>query len=77
MEEVDPADRAIKDLLKEWKAVRDNTLFLLQQCTEEQARFPGKAAGWTVTPRALFFIIIGHQAHHLAFLKRNYLSDRS
>lgn len=77
MAEVHPTDRAIKDLLKEWKAVRDNTLFLLQQCTEEQSRFPGKAAGWTVTPRALFFIIIGHQAHHLAFLKRVYLTDRA
>ena len=73
MEEVDPAGRTIKDLLKEWKSVRDNTLFLLQQCTEEQSRFPGKAAGWTVTPRALFFVIIGHQVHHLGFLREKYV----
>jgi DinB superfamily len=34
MEQVDVSKRTIKDLLKEWKAVRDNTIFLCQQCTE-------------------------------------------
>lgn len=74
MEEVKVADRTIKDLLKEWKAVRDNTLFLLAQCTEEQSRFLGTASGWKVTPRALFFVIIGHQIHHMSVLSDKYLS---
>lgn len=73
MEEVDVSGRTIKDLLKEWKAVRDNTLFLLAQCTEEQSKFVGTASGWKVTPRALFYVIIGHQIHHMNVLKEKYL----
>ena len=75
MEEVHVTDRTIKDLLKEWKAVRDNTLFLLKQCTEQQSAFAGTASGWKVTPRALFYIIAGHQIHHLQVLREQYLTD--
>ena len=73
MEAVDVSERSIKDLLKEWKVVRDNTILLLQQCTDEQSAFIGTASGWKVTPRALFFIIIGHQIHHMNVLQESYL----
>ena len=73
MEQVDVSARTIKDLLKEWKVVRDNTLFLLAQCTEEQSGFVGTASGWKVTPRAMFFVIIGHQIHHMNVLREKYL----
>jgi hypothetical protein len=62
------------DLLKEWKVVRDNTLCLLEQCTEEQSRIVGTASGWKVTPRALFFVIIGHHIHHINVIKEKYLA---
>jgi uncharacterized damage-inducible protein DinB len=74
MELVDVSNRTLPDLLKEWKAVRDNTLFLLDQCTEEQSRFQGIASNWKVTPRAYFFIITGHQLHHFQVLQRHYLN---
>ena len=73
MEEVDTSERTIKDLIKEWKIVRDNTLYLLEQCTDEKSVFEGKATGWIVTPRALFFIIIGHHIHHMHVLQEKYL----
>ena len=73
MEEVDVSNRTIKDLLKEWKMVRENTIYLLRQCSEKQSAFPGTASGWKATPRALFFIIIGHQIHHINVLKESYL----
>lgn len=73
MEEADVSGRTIKDLLKEWKAVRDNTMFLLKQCTDQQSTFLGSASGRKATPRALFFIIIGHQIHHMNFLREHYL----
>lgn len=73
MEEVDVSRRTIKDLLKEWKVVRDNTLFLLAQCTEAQSTFLGTASGWKVTPRAMFYVIVGHQVHHMNVLKERYL----
>ncbi|MCC6281584.1 MAG: DinB family protein [Saprospiraceae bacterium] len=73
MEEVDVSRRSIKDLLKEWKAVRDNTLFLHDQCSEEQSKFTGMASNWKVSVRAYFFIIVGHQLHHMAVLREKYL----
>ena len=73
MEQVDVSHRTIKDLLKEWKAVRDNTLFLLQQCREEQSKFIGTASNWKVSVRAYFFVIIGHQLHHMQVLRERYL----
>ena len=72
MEEVQVTDRTIKDLLKEWKAVRDNTSFLLAQCTEPQSRYVGMASNWKVSVRAYFYIIIGHQLHHMQVLKVRY-----
>ena len=74
MEQVDVSNRTIKDLLKEWKAVRDNTLFLLGQCTEAQSKFVGTASNWPVSVRAYFFIIAGHHLHHLNILRERYLS---
>ncbi len=65
--------RTIKDLLAEWKAVHQNTLFLLKQCTPEVEGNLGKASGRTITPRALFYIIPGHHMHHLQILRERYL----
>ncbi len=72
MEQVNVSGRTIKDLLKEWKAVRDNTLFLLGQCTEEQSRFMGTASNWQVSVRAYFWVTLGHHLHHWAILKERY-----
>ena len=73
MEESKVDERSIKDLLKEWKSVRDNTLMLAAQCSEEQSKFLIKASNWKVSVRALFFIIIGHQLHHMNVLRERYL----
>jgi len=72
MEQVDVTRRSMKDLLKEWKAVRDNTLFLLSQCTEEQSKFVGTASNWKVSVRAYFYIIVGHHLHHDRVLREKY-----
>ena len=73
VENANLAGRTIKDLLAEWKAVQANTMFLLKQCTEEQASNVGKASNWPVTPRALFYIIVGHRMHHLKIFNERYL----
>ena len=74
MEQARVDERSIKDLMKEWKAVRDNTLMLATQCTEEQSKSLITASNWKVSVRALFFIIIGHQLHHMTVLRERYLS---
>ena len=73
MEEAKVDQRSLKDLLKEWKVVRENTLTLLAQCSEEQSTFLISASNWKVSVRALFFIIIGHQLHHMKVLNEKYL----
>jgi hypothetical protein len=75
MEEAKVDQRSIKDLLKEWKAVRENTLCLLDQCTEAQSAFQITASNWKVSVRALFFIIIGHQLHHMKVLEERYFRN--
>jgi len=74
MEEAPVDQRSIKDLLKEWKAVRENTIALANQCSEEQSKFLLIASNWKVSVRALFFIIIGHHLHHLKVLEERYLA---
>lgn len=73
MEQAPVDNRSIKDLLKEWKTVRDYTLALAAQCTEEQSTFSITASNWKVSVRALFFIIIGHHLHHMKVLQERYL----
>jgi uncharacterized damage-inducible protein DinB len=72
MEEVDVSNRTMKDILKEWKAVRENTIFLARQCSEAQSKFVGTASNWKVSVRAYFFITIGHHLHHQKMLKELY-----
>jgi DinB superfamily len=75
MEYADVSNRTIKDLLKEWKLVREQTLLLLKNCTEAQSKQMGKASNFDVSVRAYFYIIIGHHLHHLATYKSNYAPE--
>jgi uncharacterized damage-inducible protein DinB len=72
MEQADTSNRSIKDLLKEWKSVRENTIALAQQCTEKQSLFLGTASNRMASTRAMFWIILGHQLHHEQILKIHY-----
>jgi uncharacterized damage-inducible protein DinB len=73
MEQVQVSDRSIRDLMKEWKAVRNNSLYLARQCSEAQSTFKGTASNWQVSTRTMFFVIIGHQLHHQRILEERYL----
>lgn len=74
MEYADVSKRTVKDLLKEWKTVRDNTIHLVSNCSDEQSLQTGTAGNFKVSARACFYIIIGHHLHHLEVLKERYLS---
>jgi hypothetical protein len=73
MEYADVSNRSIKSLLKEWKAVRDNTLMLLEQCSEAQSKQTGQASNHRFSVRAMFYIIVGHNLHHLKVFKERYV----
>lgn len=66
------AHRNWKDMLTEWRVVRQSTNLLFASFTEEQMRQMGKASGHPISVNALGFIIFGHALHHLQVLKERY-----
>lgn len=66
-------DRSIQDLLTEFSAVRQSTLFLFKSFSEEQLKRMGIASNAAVSVRAIGFIIIGHLKHHQKVFEERYL----
>ncbi len=67
-------NRSKKNLMEEYKAVRDSTIFLFNSFDEEAVKRVGMASGSKMSVRAQGFIISGHQAHHIRILRERYLS---
>lgn len=65
--------RTLKDLTEEFRAVRHATIPLVRSLTDETAVRTGTASGRTVSVRALIYISLGHELHHLAVLRERYL----
>lgn len=70
---VDVSNRSLESIIEEFKTIRRATELLYENITEEQSRFKANAVNYTITPRALGFIMIGHCTHHLNILKERYL----
>ena len=66
------AHRNWKDMLVEWRVVRQSTNLLFASFTEEQNKAMGTASGHAISVNALGFIIFGHALHHLHILKERY-----
>lgn len=64
--------RTMDDLLEELWAVRAATLSLAKHLPESAMSLRGSANGSPVSVRALFYIIAGHERHHLGILKEKY-----
>ena len=65
--------RHLKDLLTEFSTVRHSTMQLFSSFSEEDLIRNGVASNHVVTVRALGFIIIGHQNHHMKVFTERYL----
>ncbi|ESU24944.1 hypothetical protein FEDK69T_05010 [Flavobacterium enshiense DK69] len=65
--------RHLKDLLTELTAVRHATITLFKSFTEEDLVKKGVASNNPMSVRALGFVIIGHQNHHMNVFKERYL----
>lgn len=65
--------RTIKDLLSELLTVRESTLSLFKNFSDEILMRKGIASGNEMTVRAIGFIIIGHQNHHQRIFQERYL----
>lgn len=66
-------ERTVPSLIMEYKAVREASIQLFEYMDDAQIDAVGSASGNPFTPRALGFIIAGHQIHHLQVIKERYI----
>ena len=66
-------NRSTKSIIEEYQAVREATLQLVKNLTEEMWQRQGTASGVPFSPLVIAFIIAGHEAHHLRIIKERYL----
>jgi len=66
-------NRTMEDLIEEFTIVRKATLSLFKTFTEEQLMQIGTASEKPVSVRAIGFITLGHQKHHLRIITERYL----
>jgi uncharacterized damage-inducible protein DinB len=60
-------------IVKEYKAVREATIQLFVNFTDEMWDRRGTAGGYTFTPLAIANIIAGHELHHRKLITERYL----
>jgi len=69
--------RKLKDLLEEFSAVREATIFLVRSLDDAAWLRRGVASQKEITATALAFIIVGHVRHHRILLEERYLQARA
>ena len=68
-------NRSIQELLTEMALVRQCTITLFKSFTKDDLLKMGTASDNKVSVRALGFIIIGHQNHHIEIFTERYLDN--
>ena len=64
--------RTIQNLAAEFRATRDSNIYMIESLSEEQLSRTGIASGNPVSVRALIYMLVGHELHHLGVLKDRY-----
>jgi len=67
-------NRSLQSLLAEYSQLSSANLELFKSLDEEMLSQKGTASGKEVTARAILFVTIGHEKHHLEIIKSRYLS---
>lgn len=67
------AERKITDILREFSAVRAASIELFKSFDEETSKRRGTANDKEISVRALAYIILGHEFHHISVIKERYL----
>jgi len=68
--------RPLADLLAEYAAVRQATLWLFRSLPADAWTRRGTASDAPISVRALAYIIAGHENHHVRSLKEEYLPSK-
>lgn len=64
---------SLSDLVGEFEFLRRANIIAIQHMTEEAMDCDGTASGYTVSARALVYMLVGHVEHHMASLREKYL----
>jgi len=64
---------SLADLLSEFECLRRANILAIQHMTDESIDRRGTASGYTVSARALIYMMVGHVDHHMASLQEKYL----
>ena len=62
----------LADIVEEFNSVRQSTLRLAKNLNAEELARRGVANGNAVSVRALFYIIAGHERHHVGLFRERY-----
>lgn len=65
--------RPLRELAREWAALREANTYLFGSFDAETGLRRGVASGYEVTVRALPWMIVGHELHHRTLIQRDYL----
>ena len=65
--------RTMDSLIEEYEAVRNATIVLYKNLDDTMLKEIGSGSGSTMSVRALGFITVGHEIHHVDIIKERYL----
>lgn len=63
----------LQALIQEFEHLRRANILAIQNMSEESTLRRGTASGFTVSARALIYMLVGHVDHHMASLNEKYL----
>lgn len=63
----------LRDLVSEFEFLRRANMIAVGHMTEPALERRGTASGYTISARALLFMLVGHVEHHMASLHEKYL----
>ena len=67
------AERRWKDLLEEFRAVRESSEYLFDSLSDAQLRFTGTVRDKPLNAFTIGYVLTGHVAHHMLILEERYL----
>lgn len=65
--------RSSQSIIDEYRSIRQATITLFQNLDADSINRRGIASGNSITVRALAYIILGHEQHHLKLAREKYL----
>jgi len=68
-------NRTPQSILNEYASIREATLSLYENFSDEDLNRKGTASGFPISVLALGFIIAGHEKHHVKILKERYFKE--